>query len=78
MNFFKKLLESKAIQGDLSMAVGALILSLETAYPMYAPLIDKLSIILLSGGFMHSVHGRITAAGPITDTAPTAPGTPKP
>lgn len=80
MNFFKKLLASKTIQGILAMAGGALMIgakamvtSLEATYPTLAPIIDVAATALLSGGFVHAVHGRITAQGPIVADGPVVP-----
>jgi purine-nucleoside phosphorylase len=72
MNYLKALLMSKTIQGILLTVGGALVKYAETSFPQYAVLINTVAGMLISGGAVHGIHGRIMAAGPIAPS-PTSP-----
>ena len=65
MNYLKKLLSSRAIQGVLITLGGALVKFAESAFPEYAKVIDLISVAMITGGSVHGIYGRILAAGPI-------------
>lgn len=65
MKNLKRLLQSKTIQGILATVAGALVKYAEAAFPDHQVLINSLSGMLLSGGAVHAIHGRIAASGPL-------------
>jgi hypothetical protein len=73
MNYLKALLMSKTIQGILLTVGGALVKYAETSFPQYAVLINTVAGMLISGGAVHGIHGRIAAAGPIVKPPLTLP-----